>query len=232
MAVSAMALATISSLTASPSADGIDLNAAFVDPHQNGLPYLKTDTIEYWAASSNNRDAAAAVAYGFAAAKHTGLLAGETRYYWARARRGVAGQYVYGDFYPVSPTGGVEAKVFSDSDAFVAYTPTFGALSGTLTTVTNAQGRYKVMGKRCRVIAGAAITDIGTGSGGITISLPLPFLSTTIANGVLFNATTAVSGAAHCPLGGSTQAECYRYDGAFPVANGQTIIMDIEYELA
>lgn len=71
------------------------------------LGYLALDKFEIWSAPSNDR--AAATKVGETAGVqfvHAGLGLVVTRYHWARARD-VSGNL--GDFFPVSPTGGIVA---------------------------------------------------------------------------------------------------------------------------
>ena len=69
-----------------------------------------------------------------------------------------------------------------DNTAWTAYTPTVTAFSGTLTTVS-ATGRQKTIGKSCTVSGSVTITTVGSGSGGVNVSLPFaPHASSIVAS--------------------------------------------------
>lgn len=96
---------TIDSLTVTAGFGQNFLKSAFTDPHASGLLNLSLDEIEYWAATSNNRDAAARAVSGRVQEIHV-ASDGAARWYWARARNK---QGYYSDWYPSSSTGGVAA---------------------------------------------------------------------------------------------------------------------------
>lgn len=96
---------TASALAATAAIGHINLTWAYSDPNADGLPYLKLDAIEVWAASSNNRSGASKVGEGLTFFGHT-VTAGATRFYWIKARNASGN---YGDWYPLSATAGVSA---------------------------------------------------------------------------------------------------------------------------
>lgn len=95
----------VTALTATGGTQQVTLNFAVQDLEL--LPYLQIAGVEIWAATSNNRAAAAKIGDGqipqFA---HTGLSTSTTRYYWARP---VDRSGLIGEWYPVSATAGVSA---------------------------------------------------------------------------------------------------------------------------
>src|SRR5690606_9882977 len=66
--------------------------------------YLDLATVEVWASATNDRSAALKVGEGVDAFLHAGVPAGETRFYWVRARNV---SLLNGEWHPVSPTAGV-----------------------------------------------------------------------------------------------------------------------------
>ena len=96
---------TIDSLAVTAGFGQNFLKSAFTDPHAAGLLNLSLDKIEYWAATSNNRNAATLAVEGLQDAIHV-ASDGAARYYWARGRNR---QGYYTDWYPASATGGVAA---------------------------------------------------------------------------------------------------------------------------
>lgn len=105
---------TVSGLVATPGIGHIALQYVVADPHVTGLLNLSLDAVEIYAASTNNRNAATKVAEGNKTnALHVALVEGATYYYWVRARNQ---QGYYGDWYPASDSGGLQATVSFASD--------------------------------------------------------------------------------------------------------------------
>lgn len=111
---------SISALSVTPGFGLNFLKATYSDPNANGgLPGLAVDRIEYWAAATNDRTAAALVDEDLVKGLHV-FSDGGARYYWSRPRIreiGPAGERFYGAWFPVSPTGGVAAAATADPSA-------------------------------------------------------------------------------------------------------------------
>lgn len=165
----------ISALVATPSIGSISLNTEYVDPHENGLPYLKTIRFEYWASATDDVNAASKVAEGLAAAKweDAALVGGVTRYLWVRpvrAGRTPAGLvYTYGPFHPAD--GGSEVVMSYDSAPWLDYTPVATAEAGSISG-QSLTGIYKIIGTTCTFVAHGSVT--GSGTGYISLTLPVP----------------------------------------------------------
>lgn len=100
---------TISQLTAASGGVGqIPLSATPLSPAGMAcLPYMQHAKVQFWVATSNNRNTATLLAesdVGFTV--HGGLGVSVTRYYWARA---VDPEGNFGPFFPASATGGIAA---------------------------------------------------------------------------------------------------------------------------
>jgi len=104
------------------------------------------------------------------------------------------------------------------------YAATVTAISGTLTTVGTVATRYQRRGKVMKVSIDVTITDIGTGTAGINVTMPAASVSP--ATGIWKNTATNASGVIAL-LGASSTAALT----AFPVANGQRFLGSIEYEV-
>jgi hypothetical protein len=227
---------TIDEFKVVPSIDGITFAVEFVDPHVGGLPYLLTEVFEFYLSDTDDFDAAIKVAEGLGAAKATGLSGGDTKYAWLRPRRS-AGP-VLGPVYPGSgggvndpgtPGSGIEVTVYSDTEQWVAYTPTVSSASGTITSAS-ATGRYKVRGRSILVQTTYTVFTAGTGAGGLRISLPFPVV---VASPNVFIGAGYISqgGILMSALATSNGAECLRYDGSTPIASGTSGIVQVEYEV-
>jgi len=101
---------TVTSLTITPGSGHNLAKFAYTDPNANGLPSLKLDAVELWAATSNDRAHASFVKVdeGRDKAAHMGVVEGSTYYYWAKASS-ASGRY--GDYYPSGATSGVIGTV-------------------------------------------------------------------------------------------------------------------------
>lgn len=108
-----------------------------------------------------------------------------------------------------------------------AYTPTVAATTGTLTTA-NATGLYQRLGKIIHFQIAATITTNGTGAGAINLSLPNNAAGVFISVGK----GTAISGKS---LQGASTASSNllrvgNYDGTYPAADGEVLVLTGTYE--
>ena len=122
-----------------------------------------------------------------------------------------------------------------NTSTWSTYTPTFAASSGTITTVSNAAGRYVRIGNTVHLTVYCVITTNGTGAGVLTATLPITAvtLGTTVVwqgagreDGVTGNMLQASIGSAGTIMGILT------YNNAYPGANGAIIRVSITYEVA
>ena len=115
-----------------------------------------------------------------------------------------------------------------DTTPWTAYTPSVSAGAGTLTSVS-ASGRYKQIGKTVFVTIYINITNNGTGSSYISVTLPVTTsaaLEQTMAGRMPLNG--AVVGTRI--FGASTNMVIQRYDGQYPGGNGSIIVLNGAYE--
>jgi hypothetical protein len=100
--------AKVTSLTAVGGVGQITLAAIAVPPAgMECLAYMQPAKVEFWAASTNNRNSATKIGESASGLyTHGGLSASVTRYYWARA---VDNDGNVGAYYPTSATAGVSA---------------------------------------------------------------------------------------------------------------------------
>lgn len=102
----------ITSLMAVGGVGSVTLTAYAASPlGMTCLPYMQASKIEFWVASNNNRANATKLAESdVGVVVQGGLAASVTRYYWARA---IDPEGNEGEFYPVSPTGGISATTLT-----------------------------------------------------------------------------------------------------------------------
>lgn len=142
----------------------------------------------------------------------------------------VSGEIVAGGIYDVtyvSATPAWRLHRVDVSGAWIAYTPTVTAQTGTFTTVS-ATGAYKKIGKTVYVRQSITCTTVGTAATSVQTTLPAALSS--ISVGVFFNANTTKCGAAAAGLNTSTSLNLFLYDGTFPITSGQTIYVSVVYE--
>ena len=111
------------------------------------------------------------------------------------------------------------------------WTPVVTASTGTITTVGAVSGTYTRIGRQVTIWASIAITDNGTGAGRIDFSgVPFTAAATIRSIGHGWNASTAASLSAYVN-DGLTNGSVWRYDGAYPVASGQTFSFCVTYNV-
>jgi hypothetical protein len=103
-----------------------------------------------------------------------------------------------------------------------SYTPTFAATTGAITTAT-ATGQYQVRGGTVDFIASLAITNNGTGSGGITLTLPFVSLADAALQGREIQATGSALVAT--VAAGSSTMTIHIPPLTYPGAAGRTLLM-------
>lgn len=114
--------------------------------------------------------------------------------------------------------------------AWAAHTPTVTSVSGTITTVS-ATGKYTQIGKNVVVDMAITITTNGTGAGAVLATLPVVGASATRILG--FGRANVVSGKQLHARGNSTsQVGIYNYDGTYPGANTEVLLVTMVYEAA
>jgi hypothetical protein len=147
----------------------------------------------------------------------------------------VTGNFVVGtagkgiDFSANTHAAGMTSELLNDYEEGT-WVPTVAAGSGSITTVGTVVGNYTRIGRLVTLFASVTITNNGTGSGSIRISgIPFP-VSANIPEyvGVGSNGSTAKT--INAILNGS-QIYVFYYDGAYPVASGQTINISLTYQV-
>jgi len=107
-----------------------------------------------------------------------------------------------------------------------AYTPTFGATTGAITTAT-ATGEYQMRGGTVDFRANLAITTNGTGAGAVTLTLPFNSVNTTVLTGREIQATgedlIATVNA------GTNVMTIHIPPLTYPGGNGRTLVMNGSY---
>lgn len=130
--------------------------------------------------------------------------------------------------FPATQNASANANTLDDYEEGT-WTPAPASSGGTITTVGAVAGTYTKIGRQVTVNYSIAITDNGTGSGFITVSgLPFTSFATQRCMGAGYNNSTALIHTLHVPAG-TTTILTYRYDGAYPVATGQTMSGTITY---
>lgn len=117
--------------------------------------------------------------------------------------------------------------------AYSTYTPTVTAQSGSITSYT-ATGRYKQVGKLISFSVSVMITNAGTGSSGLNVTIPVTAHASTV--GGVSGTEGAVTGGlvAGVVYGASstTQAVVRFYNGTTVIVTGYNILVSGEYEAA
>lgn len=110
--------------------------------------------------------------------------------------------------------------------AWLAYTPTITAASGTFTTVS-ATGLYARVGNVINANVSITITTNGSAAGAIIITLPAAATSSAVGCG-RENTATGDLLQVYVAGGGST-ATVYTYSNAYPGGNGRTLYLSVTY---
>lgn len=125
----------------------------------------------------------------------------------------------------------IGATKILDNDAWISFTPTVTATSGTITTLGTLTGKYKRVGRTVFVDVDVVITTNGTGAGQIVVgNMPVASSRTVAAffgrESALSNKTIHGSMAAS----GST-ITVFDYAGAYPAASGARLLLSGRYEV-
>lgn len=118
------------------------------------------------------------------------------------------------------------------NNAWIDYTPTIAATSGTITTAS-ASGRYLRRGNIIFLRLNIVVTTNGTGAGALTATLPVNSVGSigSMMNGKEL-ALTGKQVAGFIDGGGTSTAAFQFYDGTYPGANGHVITAFGAYEIA
>jgi hypothetical protein len=118
-----------------------------------------------------------------------------------------------------------------DNSAWISYSPTVTAASGSFTT-TSASGYYKRVGKICQVKAFVTITTVGTGTGP-TFSLPFTAKASQLAAVGSCRETSITGNTGVCVVQqNASAATLNRYDNNLYAGNGFTFAISLTYEVA
>jgi len=112
-----------------------------------------------------------------------------------------------------------------------AWTATSPAVSSTAGTITSASAvlRYVVQGRVCTFNVLITMTNNGTGSGTLTVALPVQAVTVTSFSGRNPTSGKMLQGAVSA---GTSTLNIRNYDGTYPVATGETPFMSGSYEIA
>lgn len=112
-----------------------------------------------------------------------------------------------------------------------AWTATSPAVSSTAGTITSASAvlRYVVQGKVCTFTVLVTITNNGTGSGILTVALPVQAVTVTAFSGRNPTSGKMLQGTVSA---GTSTLNIRNYDGTYPVATGETPFVSGSYEVA
>lgn len=105
------------------------------------------------------------------------------------------------------------------------YTPTVASTAGAITSYT-AAGRFRVEGDITHFQVSVNITDNGSGSGRLNISLPRATSSSTVISG----RGAAISNKMLQAICQGSLAITSTFDGAYPAATGENVIISGSYE--
>lgn len=111
--------------------------------------------------------------------------------------------------------------------AWAPYTPGISAGSGALGSAS-ATARYKRIGSLVTIRYEASITNAGTASGALRLTLPFPAVGQDYGVG----RETQATGVALTLLAVESRVEVLRYDNTTPIASGRTIRGNVTYEAA
>jgi len=112
-----------------------------------------------------------------------------------------------------------------------AWTATSPAVSSSAGTITSASAvlRYVVQGKVCTFTVLVTITNNGTGSGILTVALPVQAVTVTAFSGRNPTSGKMLQGTVSA---GTSTLNIRNYDGTYPVATGETPFVSGSYEVA
>jgi len=116
-----------------------------------------------------------------------------------------------------------------DNRVWTDYTPTITATTGALTTYTILEANFKQIGRAMFVFVRASFANIGTGAGALKVTLPFPASAVSAISG--FNSSTSVTLGGLVKYDDASSFRVYKYDGTFPVANGNEIIVNMMCEI-
>jgi hypothetical protein len=135
------------------------------------------------------------------------------------------------DYAFLQADSGQSTGIVWENAAWIAYTPTVTAASGSFTT-TSASGYYKRVGKICEVKAFVTITTVGTGTGP-TFSLPFTAKASQLAAVGSCRETSITGNTGVCVVQqNASAATLNRYDNNLYAGNGFTFAISLTYEVA
>ena len=121
-----------------------------------------------------------------------------------------------------------EAALDALYGAWTATSPTVSSTAGTITSAS-AVLRYVVQGRVCTFNVLITMTNNGTGSGTLTVALPVQAVTVTSFSGRNPTSGKMLQGAVSA---GTSTLNIRNYDGTYPVATGETPFMSGSYEVA
>jgi hypothetical protein len=103
--------------------------------------------------------------------------------------------------------------------------PTITSTSGTITSIA-ATGIYRRFNDTVRIRMEIANTTNGTGAGALTFALPIPPAARAVGVGRNLNSGKQLQVLATTP----NTVTIANYDNAYPVASGETLVIELEYQ--
>jgi hypothetical protein len=117
--------------------------------------------------------------------------------------------------------------------AWTAWTPTFSASVGTITSTTINRAQYTQHGKTVTAFLDVSITNAGTGAGSLIFTLPVTAAAYNAGACVVFGREAAVLGVAvQGYILSTTTVGVSKYDGVTIIATGYRVHVTMIYEAA
>lgn len=123
-----------------------------------------------------------------------------------------------------STTGNIVA------DKWRSFGPTVTSSSGTITSYTSS-GKYKVVGDTVHVQVAIDITNNGTGSGNLRVTIPFSTTSLNRFTGVGKEILTTGNALVASIAPGNNYAEITTYSNAYPVSTGSFVVCVFQYDV-
>jgi hypothetical protein len=156
---------------------------------------------------------------------------------------GLVAFHVVGGTYKITVTKGAVVRTLRyvgistgsetdfDNTAWLTYTPVITAIAGAFTSVS-ATGRYKQIGKVVYVYIKITITTNGTAATYVLATLPVAAIAAATATPVICGRATSISGKMLQGIIAGTTVSILNYDGTYPGATGEALVVSGAYEAA
>jgi hypothetical protein len=108
---------------------------------------------------------------------------------------------------------------------WTTWSPTITSITGSLTTVTTNQARYRRLGNICDIYLRLTIDTNGSGATGIRFTIPINSIRATILYGI------DSAGFLLQAVGQTTYFDLYKFDNAYPGATGRILTIRGQYRV-